>query len=85
MAQRIERLNISIIGKTNAGKSSMLNLLTGQKDFAIVDPTPGTTADNVISLMEIHDLGPVKIFDTAGIDEAGELGEKEAWQGYDCS
>ncbi len=77
MAQRIERLNISIIGKTNAGKSSLLNLLTGQKDFAIVDPTPGTTADNVVSLMEIHDLGPVKIFDTAGIDEAGELGEKK--------
>ena len=47
MAERVERLNICIIGKTNAGKSSLLNLLTGQKDYAIVDATPGTTADNV--------------------------------------
>lgn len=77
MAQQLERTNIAILGKINAGKSSLLNLLSGQKDFAIVDPTPGTTADNVISLMEIHSLGPCKIFDTAGIDEAGELGEKK--------
>ena len=77
MAERIERLNICIIGKTNAGKSSLLNLLTGQKDYAIVDATPGTTADNVISMMEIHNLGAVKIIDTAGINEQGELGEKK--------
>lgn len=77
MANQIERVNISIIGKVNAGKSSLINLLSGQKDFAIVDPTPGTTADNVITLMEIHSLGPVKIFDTAGVDEPGELGDKK--------
>jgi [FeFe] hydrogenase H-cluster maturation GTPase HydF len=77
MPNQIERTNISIIGKVNAGKSSLINLLSGQKDFAIVDPTPGTTADNVITLMEIHSLGPVKIFDTAGVDELGELGEKK--------
>lgn len=77
MADRTERLNICIIGKTNVGKSSLLNLLTGQKDYAIVDATPGTTADNVVSLMEIHNLGPVKIIDTAGIEEQGELGEKK--------
>ncbi len=77
MAQFKERINICIVGKTNAGKSSLLNLLSGQKDFAIVDPTPGTTADTVVTLMEIHNIGPVKLFDTAGIDEQGELGEKK--------
>lgn len=82
MAQQVERTNISILGKINAGKSSLLNLLSGQKDFAIVDPTPGTTADNVVSLMEIHNLGPCKIFDTAGIDEQGELGEKKRKRAY---
>lgn len=77
MARFQERVNICIVGKTNAGKSSLLNLLSGQKDFAIVDSKPGTTADTVVTLMEIHGLGPVKIFDTAGIDEEGELGEKK--------
>lgn len=77
MAKFKERINICIVGKTNAGKSSLLNLLSGQKDFAIVDAKPGTTADTVITLMEIHDIGPVKLFDTAGIDEGGELGEKK--------
>jgi len=73
----VERTNIAIIGKTNAGKSSLINLLSGQKDFAIVDPTPGTTSDNVVTLMEIHSLGPVKIIDTAGINEESDLGEKK--------
>lgn len=77
MAKFKERINICIVGKTNAGKSSLLNLLSGQKDYAIVDPTPGTTADTVVTLMEIHNIGPVKLFDTAGIDEQGELGEKK--------
>lgn len=77
MAKFQDRINICIVGKTNAGKSSLLNLLSGQKDFAIVDSKPGTTADTVVTLMEIHDLGPVKLFDTAGIDEQGELGEKK--------
>ncbi len=77
MAKFQDRINICIVGKTNAGKSSLLNLLSGQKDFAIVDSKPGTTADTVVTLMEIHGIGPVKIFDTAGIDEQGELGEKK--------
>lgn len=77
MAKFKERINICIVGKTNAGKSSLLNLLSGQKDYAIVDPTPGTTADTVVTLMEIHNIGPVKLFDTAGIDEQGELGKKK--------
>lgn len=82
MAQFKERINICIVGKTNAGKSSLLNLLSGQKDFAIVDAKPGTTADTVVTLMEIHDIGPVKLFDTAGIDEGGELGEKKRRKTY---
>lgn len=72
-----EYLTIAIAGKMNAGKSTLLNLLSGQKDYAIVDTTPGTTADTVITRMEIHGLGPVKILDTAGIDESGELGKKK--------
>jgi len=53
-----------------------MNLLT-QQETSIVDPTPGTTADTKIALHEIHGIGPVKLFDTAGLDEAGELGEKK--------
>lgn len=53
-----------------------MNLLT-QQETSIVDPTPGTTADTKIALQEIHGLGPAKLFDTAGLDEAGELGEKK--------
>lgn len=68
---------ISILGRVNAGKSSLINLLSGQKDFAIVDETPGTTADTVVARMQIHGLGPVKLLDTAGIDESGALGEKK--------
>jgi len=77
MSKRVERTIISIIGRTNAGKSSLLNLLSGQQDYAIVDETPGTTADTVTALMEIHSMGPFKIFDTAGIDEYSLLGEKK--------
>jgi len=77
MSQRKERLIISIVGRTNVGKSSMLNLLSGQKDYAIVDKTPGTTADTVTALMEIHGMGPFKVLDTAGVDEYSELGDKK--------
>lgn len=68
---------VAFAGRVNVGKSSLLNLLSGQKDFAIVDNQPGTTADTVAARMEIHGLGPVKILDTAGIDEYSELGEKK--------
>ena len=53
-----------------------MNLLT-QQETSLVDPTPGTTADTKIALQEIHGIGPVKLFDTAGLDEAGELGDKK--------
>lgn len=76
MSVLVERDHIGIFGKMNSGKSSVMNLLT-QQETSIVDPTPGTTADTKIALQEIHGIGPVKLFDTAGLDEQGELGEKK--------
>ena len=68
------RLQIGIFGKRNAGKSSLLNALTGQ-DAAIVSAVPGTTADPVEKPMELLPLGPVLLIDTAGLDDdAGILG-----------
>ncbi|UCD49571.1 MAG: 50S ribosome-binding GTPase [Phycisphaerales bacterium] len=72
----VERDHIGIFGKMNSGKSSIMNLLT-QQATSIVDATPGTTADTKIALQEIHGMGPVKLFDTAGLDEATGLGEKK--------
>jgi len=77
MSKRKERSIIAIIGRTNVGKSSLLNLLSEQKEYAITDSTPGTTSDTVNCLMEIHDLGPFKILDTAGVDEMSKLGDKK--------
>ncbi|MDI6893614.1 MAG: [FeFe] hydrogenase H-cluster maturation GTPase HydF [Bacillota bacterium] len=71
---RGERLHIAIFGRRNAGKSSLINALTGQ-DIALVSEVPGTTTDPVYKSMEILPLGPVVIIDTAGIDDAGALGE----------
>jgi len=72
----VERDHIGIFGKMNSGKSSVMNMLT-QQQTSIVDATPGTTADTKIALQEIHGMGPVKLFDTAGLDEAGGLGLKK--------
>ncbi len=72
----VERDHIGIFGKMNSGKSSVMNLLT-QQETSIVDATPGTTADTKIALQEIHGMGPVKLFDTAGLDESSLLGEKK--------
>lgn len=72
----IERDHIGIFGKMNAGKSSLMNLLT-QQQTSIVDAKPGTTTDTKTTLQEIHGMGPVKLFDTAGLDETGELGDKK--------
>jgi [FeFe] hydrogenase H-cluster maturation GTPase HydF len=69
-----ERLHISIFGRRNSGKSSLINALTGQK-VAIVSEIPGTTTDPVTKAMEILPIGPVVITDTAGIDDVGALGE----------
>ena len=67
--------HIGIFGRRNSGKSSLINLLTGQ-DIAIVSDKPGTTTDPVSKSVEIFGIGPVILIDTAGIDDAGELGEK---------
>jgi len=70
-----ERTHIAILGRRNAGKSSLINKLTNQ-DLALVSSTAGTTTDPVYKAMELLPLGPVVIVDTAGIDDVGELGEK---------
>ncbi|MDO4556394.1 MAG: [FeFe] hydrogenase H-cluster maturation GTPase HydF [Lachnospiraceae bacterium] len=70
---RGERLHIALFGRRNAGKSSVINALTGQ-ETAIVSETKGTTTDPVYKAMEILPLGPVVLIDTPGIDDAGELG-----------
>lgn len=72
----VQRDNIGIFGKVNAGKSSLMNLLA-QQECSIVDSRPGTTTDTKTTLCEIHGLGPIKLFDTAGMDESGELGDKK--------
>ena len=71
-----ERDIIGIFGTMNAGKSSLMNLIT-QQESSIVDATPGTTADTRVTLMELHGIGPVKLMDTAGYDESEILGEKK--------
>jgi [FeFe] hydrogenase H-cluster maturation GTPase HydF len=72
----VERDHIGIFGKMNSGKSTIMNLLT-QQATSIVDPTPGTTADTKVALQEIHGMGPVKLLDTAGLDESSTLGQKK--------
>ncbi len=74
-APRGERLIISLIGKRNAGKSSLINAIVGQ-EIAIVSDIAGTTTDPVAKHYELLPLGPVTFYDTAGIDDKGELGEK---------
>jgi small GTP-binding protein len=71
---RSQRLHIGIFGKRNAGKSSLLNALTGQ-ETAVVSPEKGTTTDPVYKAMELLPLGPVVFIDTAGLDDEGELGK----------
>jgi len=67
------RLQIAIFGRTNVGKSSVLNMLAGQ-DVAITSPVPGTTTDVVEKSMELLPVGPVVFLDTAGLDDRSELG-----------
>ncbi|MDR1537251.1 MAG: [FeFe] hydrogenase H-cluster maturation GTPase HydF [Clostridiales bacterium] len=68
-----ERVHIGIFGKRNAGKSSLLNAMTGQ-DHAVVSDVKGTTTDPVKKSMELLPIGPVLITDTPGIDDDTELG-----------
>ncbi len=69
-----ERIHIGFFGCRNAGKSSVVNAITGQ-ELAVVSDTLGTTTDPVMKAMEILPLGPVMIIDTPGFDDVGELGE----------
>lgn len=69
------RTRIAFLGRRNAGKSSLINALTGQS-LAIVSDVPGTTTDPVSKAMEILPLGPCLVTDTAGLDDEGELGLK---------
>lgn len=66
------RLHIALLGRTNVGKSSLLNLMLGQ-DIAITSPVAGTTTDIVEKAMELLPLGPVLFLDTAGLDDISEL------------
>ena len=71
---RSGRLHIGIYGRRNAGKSSLVNAITGH-ETAIVSETAGTTTDPVYKSMEIHGLGPCVFIDTAGFDDEGPMGE----------
>ena len=70
-----ERTHIGFFGRRNAGKSSLVNAITGQ-ELAVVSDVKGTTTDPVTKAMELLPLGPVLIIDTPGIDDEGALGEK---------
>jgi GTPase SAR1 family protein len=67
------RLHIAIFGRTNVGKSSLLNYLIGQ-EIAITSTVAGTTTDVVEKAAELLPLGPVLFLDTAGLDDTSELG-----------
>ncbi len=69
-----ERVHIGFFGKRNAGKSSIVNAVTGQ-DLAVVSDIKGTTTDPVYKAMELLPLGPVMIIDTPGTDDRGSLGQ----------
>ena len=69
-----ERIHIGFFGRRNAGKSSVMNAVTGQ-NLAVVSDVKGTTTDPVYKTMELLPLGPVMVIDTPGIDDEGELGK----------
>lgn len=71
---RANRLHIAIFGRRNAGKSSLINAITGQK-IALVSEHAGTTTDPVYKAMELLPIGPIVMIDTAGLDDEGALGE----------
>lgn len=76
-----ERVHIGIFGKRNAGKSSLINAITGQ-NLAIVSEAKGTTTDPVYKAMELLPMGPVMIIDTPGIDDEGVLGNLRIQKAY---
>ena len=69
-----DRIHIGFFGRRNAGKSSIVNAVTGQ-ELAVVSEIKGTTTDPVQKAMELLPMGPAVIIDTPGIDDSGELGE----------
>lgn len=69
-----DRLHIALFGKTNAGKSSIINAITSQ-NIALVSEVKGTTTDPVYKAMELLPIGPVMLIDTAGLDDESNLGE----------
>ncbi len=77
-----ERIHIGIFGHTNAGKSSLINAITGQK-ISIVADLPGTTTDPVHKSMEILPLGPVVITDTPGLDDKSILGKDRILRAFE--
>ena len=79
-----ERVHIGFFGRRNAGKSSVVNAVTGQ-DLSIVSATKGTTTDPVYKAMELLPLGPVVIIDTPGFDDVGALGGKNGCAGRNRS
>ena len=76
-----ERLHIGIFGRRNAGKSSIINAMTGQ-DLAIVSDVAGTTTDPVQKAMELLPLGSVVMIDTPGLDDVGDLGKMRVEKAY---
>ena len=76
-----DRVHIGIFGRRNAGKSSIINAITGQ-NLAIVSDVLGTTTDPVPKAMELLPLGPVVIIDTPGLDDTGELGQLRVKKAY---
>ena len=76
-----ERVHIGFFGRRNAGKSSVMNAVTGQ-DIAVVSDVRGTTTDPVYKSMELLPLGPVVMMDTPGIDDEGELGTLRVRKSY---
>ena len=76
-----ERTHIGFFGKRNAGKSSVMNAVTGQ-ELAVVSDVKGTTTDPVYKSMELLPLGPVVMMDTPGIDDEGELGSMRVRKSY---
>ena len=76
-----ERIHIGFFGKRNAGKSSVMNAVTGQ-DIAVVSDVKGTTTDPVYKSMELLPLGPVVMMDTPGIDDEGDLGNLRVKKSY---
>ena len=76
-----DRVHIGFFGKRNAGKSSVINAVTGQS-LSIVSEVKGTTTDPVYKAMELLPLGPVMMIDTPGLDDEGALGNLRIQKGF---